>query len=72
MPAPKLARLAPAREGRRCCSTRARWSEFESSWTAGVPVHVHGLVVDPFFVDEGDVGAAQALVESTEDAELFL
>ncbi len=27
---------------------------------------------DPFFVDEGDIDAARAIVASTEDAELFL
>jgi dienelactone hydrolase len=27
---------------------------------------------DPFFVDEGDIDAARALVESAEQAELFL
>jgi dienelactone hydrolase len=27
---------------------------------------------DPIFVDEGDIDAARAIVESTEDAELFL
>ncbi|MBA2529406.1 MAG: dienelactone hydrolase family protein, partial [Euzebyales bacterium] len=38
----------------------------------GVPVQVHGMDADPFFVDEGDIDAARALVESTEQAELFL
>jgi len=37
-----------------------------------VPVQVHGMDADPFFVDEGDIDAARALVESTEQAELFL
>ena len=27
---------------------------------------------DPFFVDEGDIDAARALVEEADDAELFL
>ncbi len=27
---------------------------------------------DPFFVDEGDIDAARALVEEAEDGELFL
>jgi dienelactone hydrolase len=30
------------------------------------------MEADPYFVDEGDLEAARALVESTEEAELFL
>lgn len=47
-------------------------SEFGSSWPQGVPVQIHGMDDDPFFVDEGDIDAARALVEEAEDAELFL
>jgi dienelactone hydrolase len=35
-------------------------------------VQIHGMDADPFFVDEGDIEAARALVASTKDAELFL
>ena len=42
------------------------------SWPPGVPVQVHGMDADPFFVGEGDVDAARALVQEAEDAELFL
>jgi dienelactone hydrolase len=45
-------------------------SEFGSSWPDGVPVQVHGKEADPFFLE--DLGAAQALVASTDRAELFL
>jgi dienelactone hydrolase len=37
-----------------------------------VPVQVHSMDADPFFVDEGDIDAAHALVEAAEQAELFL
>ncbi|MEO8012160.1 MAG: dienelactone hydrolase family protein [Dokdonella sp.] len=47
-------------------------SEFGSSWPKGVPVQVHGMDADPFFVDEGDIDAARALVEQAGEAELFL
>ena len=47
-------------------------SEFGSAWPKGVPVQVHGMDADPIFVGEGDIDAARALVESTDDAELFL
>jgi dienelactone hydrolase len=47
-------------------------SEFGSSWPADVPVQIHAMDADPFFVDEGDIDAARALVESAEHGELFL
>ena len=47
-------------------------SEFGSAWPDGVPVQVHGMDADPFFVGEGDIDAARALVDEAEDAELFL
>src|SRR4029077_3153471 len=45
-------------------------SEFGGAWPEGVPVQVHGKDADPFFAD--DLEAAQALVDSTDRAELFL
>jgi dienelactone hydrolase len=48
-------------------------SEFGDAWPAGVPVQVHGMADDPFFTEEdGDLDAARSLVESTDQAELFL
>jgi dienelactone hydrolase len=47
-------------------------SEFGPSWPEGVPVQVHAMDADPFFVDDGDIDAARALVGEAEDAELFL
>lgn len=48
-------------------------SEFGSAWPADVPVQIHAMDADPFFVEEGgDIDAARALVESAEQAELFL
>ena len=47
-------------------------SEFGESWPTGVPVQIHGMDADPFFVDEGDIDAARALVEQADEAELFL
>jgi dienelactone hydrolase len=46
--------------------------EFGEAWPAGVPVQIHAKDADPYFVDEGDIEAARALVASTDDAELFL
>jgi dienelactone hydrolase len=45
-------------------------SEFGAAWPEGVPVQVHGKEADPFFAE--DLDAARELVDSTEDAELFL
>jgi dienelactone hydrolase len=45
-------------------------SEFGEAWPDGVPVQVHGKEADPFFVEDRE--AAQALVDSTDVAELFL
>ena len=45
-------------------------SEFGDAWPEGVPVQVHGKGADPFFVE--DLEAAQALVDSTDQAELFV
>jgi len=47
-------------------------SEFGSSWPKGVPVQVHAMDADPIFVGEGDIDAARALVEESDEAELFL
>jgi dienelactone hydrolase len=47
-------------------------SEFGSEWPPDVPVQIHGMDADPFFVGEGDIDAARAIVESAPDAELFL
>ena len=47
-------------------------SEFGSTWPDGVPVQIHGMDADPFFVGEGDIDAARALVNEAKDAELFL
>ena len=48
------------------------FTEFGAAWPEGVPVQIHGMDRDPFFVDEGDIDAARALVAATEQAELFL
>jgi dienelactone hydrolase len=45
-------------------------SEFGDAWPENVPVEVHGKTDDPFFAE--DLEAAQALVDSTDRAELHL
>ena len=46
-------------------------SEFGTSWPADAGADPR-MDADPIFVDEGDIDAARELVESAEDAELFL
>jgi dienelactone hydrolase len=41
-------------------------------WPAGVPVQIHGMDNDPFFVGEGDIDAAREIVAAADDGELFL
>jgi dienelactone hydrolase len=45
-------------------------SEFGEAWPEDVPAQVHGKAGDEFFLE--DIDAARALVDSTNQAELFL
>lgn len=72
LPAQKLAQTRAGAGGALLFYSCVPTSEFGSSWPAEVPVQIHGMDADPFFVGEGDIDAARAIVESTERAELFL
>jgi dienelactone hydrolase len=72
VPAQKLAQTRPGARGALLFYSCVPTSAFGTPWPAGVPVQIHGMDADPFFVGEGDIDAARALVESAEDAELFL
>ena len=72
LPAQKLAQTRPGARGALLFYSCVPTSEFGPSWPAGVPVQIHGMDADPFFVDEGDIDAARALVDSAPDGELFL
>jgi dienelactone hydrolase len=72
VPAQKLAQTRPGARGALLFYSCVPTSEFGTSWPADVPVQIHGMDADPIFVGEGDLDAARALVESTENAELFL
>jgi dienelactone hydrolase len=72
VPAQKLAQTRPGARGALLFYSCVPTSEFGAAWPADVPVQIHGMDRDPFFVDEGDIDAARELVESAEDAELFL
>jgi dienelactone hydrolase len=72
LPAQKLAQTRPGARGALLYYSCVPPDELGSGWPAEVPVQVHGMDADPIFVGEGDLDAARALVESTEQAELFL
>ena len=72
MPAQKLAQTRAGARGALLIDACLPVTEFGDRWPEGVPVQVHGMDADPNFVEGGDLDAAQALVDSTEQAELFL
>ena len=72
MPAQKLAQTRAGARGALLIDACMPVDEFAEGWPDGVPVQVHGMDHDPLFADEGDLDAARALVESTDQAELFL
>lgn len=47
-------------------------SEFGSAWPEGLPAQIHAMEADPFFVGDGDIESAQALVDESADIRLFL
>jgi dienelactone hydrolase len=71
VPAQKLAQTRPGARGALLFYSCVPVEMF-GTWPADVPVQIHGMDADPFFVGEGDIDAARALVDSTDGAELFL
>jgi dienelactone hydrolase len=72
VPAQKLAQARPGARGALLFYSCVPVSEFGATWPKGVPVQVHGMDADPYFVGEGDIEAARALINEAEDGELFL
>jgi len=70
MPAQLLAQTRPGAKGALFFSAALPASEFGGSWPQGVPLQIHMMENDEW-VDE-DLPAARELVETSEDAELFL
>ncbi len=72
MVAQQLAQTRPGAKGALFFHSCLPIAEF-GEWPEGVPVQVHAMDGDPWFTEEdGDLAAAQALVESVDKAELFL
>ena len=72
MPAQRLAQTRRGASGALFMHACLPTSEFGEGWPSGVPVQVHAMDADPFFVNDGDIDAARALVGESDDGELFL
>ena len=72
LPAQKLAQTRAGARGALFFHSCVPVAEFGPAWPDGVPVQVHAMEADPFFVGDGDLEAAGALVEETAAGELFL
>ena len=72
LPAQQLAQTRAGAQGALLFHACITVSEFSPSWPDGVPVQVHAMDADPFFVGDGDIDAARALVADVQNAELFL
>ncbi len=70
-PAQALAQMRPGATGALFFHACLPVSEF-GAWPDGVPVQVHAMEADPFFVEDGDIDAARALVGEASQGELFL
>lgn len=68
--AQRLAQTRPGARGALLMYSCLPVSEFGDAWPDGVPVQVHGKEGDEFFLE--DIDAARAIVESSDQAELFL
>ena len=69
MAAQQLAQNRPGAKGALLFESCVPTSEFGGPWPGEVPVQVHGMDADSFFVDDGDLAAARALVDEAADAE---
>jgi dienelactone hydrolase len=72
LPAQRLAQTRAGARGALLFHSCVPVSEFGSGWPDSVPVQVHAMDADPFFVGDGDIDAARALVDEANGAELFL
>jgi dienelactone hydrolase len=66
-----LAQTRPGARGMLMFDGCIRPAEFGTSWPSGVPVQIHGMENDPYFIGY-ELDAARELVASARQAELFL
>jgi len=72
MPAQMLAQTRPGAKGALLFHACVPTSEFGSPWPETVPLQIHAMDADKFFVKDGDLDAARHLVETTKNAEFYL
>jgi dienelactone hydrolase len=72
VPAQKLAQTRAGAQGALLFHGCLPVTHFGSSWPEDVPVQIHAMDADPWFVDGDGIVAARALVASGAPAELFL
>lgn len=72
LPAQRLAQTRAGARGALLFHGCVPVSAFGRGWPDGVPVQIHAMEADPWFVGDGDIDAARALVEEADDGALFL
>lgn len=72
LPAQQLAQTRAGARGALLFHSCVPPTEFATAWPDGVPVQIHAMESDPWFVEDGDLDAARELVASASQAELFL
>ncbi len=72
VPAQQLAQTREGAAGAVLMESCVPATEFGERWPAAVPVQVHGLDGDEFFVGDGDIEYARAIVAEADRGELFL
>ena len=72
LPAQMLAQTRPGAKGALLYHSCLPLAEFGGTWPDDVPVQVHAMDADPWFVGEGDIDAAQELLKANWDTALFL
>lgn len=70
MPAQQLAQTRPGARGALLIYGVAPFTEFGDAWPDDVPVQIHAMENDAWFLE--DLPAAHALADSTDAAELYL
>jgi dienelactone hydrolase len=72
MVAQKLTQTRPGARGALLFGSAAPPDYFGTPWPVEVPVQLHAKDADPFFVGEGDIEYARAMVAASTRGELFL
>lgn len=72
LPAQKLAQTRAGAQGTLLFHSCVRVAEFSSAWPHGLPVQIHAMDADKWFIEEGDLLAAHELVAGVAKAQLFL